>query len=137
MKGGLIMSFATEDDFRKESFIDDTNAVPSEQIVDSIDRAHAEILLNTSLTDEMDVADEIVRAEAILAISHWFRARVISNTISVQVWKSHGMQIDERAQLQDWMKLSQLMWREAWTMLHPYCKQASIKSLVVTRGETL
>lgn len=114
------MTFALENDVRNECFGYDLEEFPPDRIAESLEKAHQEILRDTVLTDETSATSDIVRAEAILALSHLFRSMAVSSAVSLQVWKSHGIHIDARTRLDRLLELSDRLWREGWSLLRPY-----------------
>ena len=65
------MAFVTEQDVRDEGFLDHLTVVPPQQLQICIERAHAEILRSTTLTDESVVTANIRRGEALLTLAYF------------------------------------------------------------------
>ena len=128
------MTFATERDVRNEAFLQDFDEVPSGKLVKSLDKAHEDILRETTWTDESTVSDDVVRAEAILAISHLFRSIAVSSAVSAQDWKATGLHIAGHSRVHNLMELADRIWDEAWRIFRPYLKHASPPSLSLING---
>ena len=131
------MPFATEEDIRKEAFLDSFEEVSSERLQESLNKAHEEILTSTNLTDSSSVSPIVIRAEAILALSHLFRSTAISAGVSAKNIHTSGISVDEQAWVRNLLTLSLRLKEEAWTLLRTYLKNASLPTLYLVEGENL
>jgi hypothetical protein len=129
------MPFATENDIRNEGFLDDVEQVPSAQLQLCLARAHTDVLNETVLTDESEVPPVVVRAEAILAIAHYLRARAIAQSVGAEKWKTATMQVDGFGRVRHLADMAAYLRDEAWGLLRAYHSLAVEPSLVVTRGD--
>jgi len=130
------MTFASENDIRNEAFLDDFVAVPPERLKESLAKAHREILSGTTLTENATVTPEIVRAEAILALSHCFRSLAVSAAFAAKDVRIAGTRIDGPARVRHLMQISEELWEEAWSLLRPHLKTAAGPTLLLVEGES-
>jgi len=128
------MSFANESDIRKEAFLEDFGAVPSDRLRESLNKAHKELLAGTVLTEASSVTPEVIRAEAVLALSHCFRSLAVSAALSAKDVRIAGTRIDGSARVRQLMQMSQELWNEAWSALRPYLKTSSLPALLRIEG---
>jgi len=123
------MPFASELDIRNEAFLYDYQYVASERLQLSLHKAHQEILLGTSLTDESAVAQEIIRAETLLTISHFFRSMAIADAVAAEDIRTSSMTVNEHARVSHFLEISHRLWHEAWSLLRPYWQNTPPASL--------
>jgi len=129
------MSFANENDVRKEGFLDDFQEVSSERIRKSLAKAHFEILSGTILTDEIEAASGAIRAEALLALSHLFHSLAITSALYADELRAGGARLDGGARMRNLLKLAQELNDEAWGLLRPYLKTSAPAGLSLVEGE--
>lgn len=127
------MPFATESDLREEGFLYDVDQVPSERLLESLDKAHEEIVAGTTLTDAFVPTPSVIRAESMLALSHYFRAQAISGAVSAEDVRTNGLRLNDHTRLQHWMTLSQRLWEDAWALLKPHWKTPPPPSLILVK----
>lgn len=128
------MAFVSEHEARRECDLRDFGQVPPDLLRRNLEKAHREILEQTTLTDTSPVPDEVKRAEALLGVSHALRALTVSSTLSAQDWRTKNLRMDEPSRVQGLMDLSQQLWREAWDLLRPWLKTRAPGALLVTPG---
>ncbi|MEW6233974.1 MAG: hypothetical protein AB1656_01175 [Candidatus Omnitrophota bacterium] len=129
------MPFANENDVRKEGFLDDFQEVSSERIRKSLAKAHFEILTSTILTDEIEAASGVIRAESLLALSHLFHSLAISSALYADELRAGGARLDGGARMRNLMQLAQELNEEAWGLLRPYVKISPPIGLSLVEGE--
>ncbi len=129
------MPFASELDIRDEAFLDDYQTVESERLNLSLEKAHREILAETTLIEESEATPEIKRAEALLAISHFFQSLAIAEAVTAEELRTPEFRLNEHGRVTQLISLSNRLWQEAWSLLHPYLNTAAPPMVLVTRGE--
>lgn len=128
------MSYATEHDIRQQAFWQDFQAVPSAQLMQSLQTAHQEILSETTLQDEDTATPEIIQAEILLSISHLYRFSAISKAAKARSIHTAGIQLDEWNQVSRLRALSQELADEAWQQLHHVLRGNSPPRIVLANG---
>ncbi len=129
------MAFVSEQEARRECDLRHFGQVPSDLLRWNLEKAHREILEQTTLTDAGPVPDEVKRAESLLGVSHALRALAVSSTLSAQDWRTKNLRVDEPSRVQGLAVLSDQLWREAWNRLRPWLKTGAPAPLRIVTGE--
>ncbi|MFB3787396.1 MAG: hypothetical protein ACE15F_13610 [bacterium] len=129
------MAFVSEHEARRECGLCNFSQVPSDLLRRNLEKAHREILEQTTLTEESPVPDEVKRAEALLGVSHALRALAVSSTLTAQDWRTRNLRMDEPSRVQGLADLSRQLWRDAWDRLRPWLKTRAPGALLVTPGD--
>ncbi|MGI6454916.1 MAG: hypothetical protein ACOX5R_04765 [bacterium] len=128
------MAFVTEQDVRDEGFLDHLTVVPPQQLQICIERAHAEILRSTTLTDESVVTANIRRGEALLTLAYFFQALAISSAVTAEEIRTVGIRINEHRRTRELLEISHTLWETGWTCLYPYARTGCPLALQVIPG---
>ncbi|MDP8244702.1 MAG: hypothetical protein P9L94_11515 [Candidatus Hinthialibacter antarcticus] len=129
------MPFVSEQELRKQTFLRDYDSVPSEQLRESLQQAHEEILAQTTLTDDSPVNAAIARAEINLTLAVWFQAKAAATAVNAQDLTLTGVRINEHSAVESQLALADRFREEAWGMLAPYSRSARPAPLQMAREE--
>lgn len=128
------MPFVTEQAVRAEADLRNFDELPSALINEAIERAHHQILEQTTLTESSPLTPSITESEVLLSLSFILQRQSISASANAQSAQMPGLKVDDHRHAKRLRRAANRLRRQAWGLLRPYWNTAAPPPLTLAEG---